>query len=145
MAEHSSDHAEEQKGEILIIEDERSVADALKIILEDGGYRVSIALTGRDGIEEARRGQVCLTITDVGLADMTGFDVIEAICRNKPQIHFIIITSSSSQEVIAEARSCGAAGVLLKPFHPSEILQLVRITLANKELSGDRDVPHEPS
>jgi DNA-binding response OmpR family regulator len=122
---HYPDHQQEQKREILIIEDEPSVADALKLILEDGGYRVSIALTGRDGVETALRGEFCLTITDVGLRDMTGFDVINAICRQKPQSHFIIITSFNSQEVITEARSCGAVGVLFKPFLPSEILQLI--------------------
>lgn len=121
---------EGQKGAVLIIEDEPSVADALRIILEDSGYRVSVAVTGRDGIEEAVRGDFCLVITDVGLKDMTGFDVIHSVCNQKPGTHFIIITSFGSQEVLAEARSCGAAGVLFKPFLPSEILQLIKTTLS---------------
>ena len=121
-----SERSQEQKAEVLIIEDERSVADALKIILEDNGYRVSIATTGRDGIEEALRGRFCLTITDIGLSDMSGFDVIKAICPHK-QMHFIIITS---QNLMVEAQNCGAAGFLLKPFLPSEILQLIETTLA---------------
>ena len=124
------DQVEGQKGAVLVIEDEPSVADALRIILEDSGYRVSIALTGRDGIEEARRGEFCLSITDVDLKDMTGFDVINAVCKHKPRMHFIIITSSRSEAVVTEARSCGAAGLLLKPFLPSEILQLIETTLS---------------
>jgi DNA-binding response OmpR family regulator len=128
-----AERSQEQKGEVLVIEDERSVADALKMILEDSGYRVSTAVTGRDGIEEALRGQFCLTITDIGLSDMSGFDVIKAICRHKLQMHFIIITSHDSQHVMTEARSCGAAGVLLKPFVPSEILQLIRTTLTSSD------------
>ena len=119
-----------QKGAVLIIEDEPSVADALRIILEDNGYRVSLALTGRDGIEAARRGEFCLSITDIDLGDMTGFDVINAVCQHKPGMHFIVITSSDSQDVLAEARSCGASGFLQKPFLPSEILQLIRTTLS---------------
>ena len=140
-----SEHGEEQKGEVLIIEDEPSVADALKMILEDSGYRVFIALTGRDGIELARRGQFCLTITDLGLTDITGFDVINAIRHDKPQSLFIIITSSGSQDVIAEARSLGVAGILLKPFLPSEILQLITITLAGERSSGDGENIHQPT
>jgi len=128
---------EEQKCGVLIIENEPSVADALRIILEDGGYRVSIALTGRDGIEQARQGEFCLSITDGDLGDMTGFDVINAICGHKPELHFIVITSSRSQDVIAEARNCKAAGVLLKPFLPSEILQLIRTTLSDPQVSGN--------
>jgi DNA-binding response OmpR family regulator len=87
--------------------------------------------TGRDGIEEALRGRFCLTITDVGLSDMSGFDVIKAICPHK-QMHFIIITTNDSQNLMVEARSCGAS-VLLKPFLPSEILQLIGTTLANSD------------
>lgn len=117
--------------EVLIIEDERSVADALKIILEDNGYRVRTAITGSDGIQQALRGRFCLTITDVGLSDMSGFDVVKAICAHQPRMHFIIITSNDSESVIAEARNCGAAGVLVKPFQPFQILQLIRTTLSD--------------
>lgn len=121
---------QEQKGEVLIIDDERSVADALKMILEDNGYRVCTAVTGREGIEEALRGQFCLTITDVGLSDMSGFDVIKAISPHKLQMHFIIITS---QELMLETTNCAVAGFLLKPFLPSEILKLIRTTLGSSD------------
>lgn len=139
-----SEYRKKQKGEILIIDDEPSVADALKMILEDNGYGVSTALTGREGIEKARRGQFCLTITDIRLTDMTGFDVINEICRDKPQSLFIIITSSGSQDVIAEAQSCGAAGFLLKPFLPSEILQLITGALATQLSNGDGHTLRRP-
>ena len=125
-----SERSQEEKGEVLIIEDERSVADALRMILEDNGYRVSVAITGRDGIDEALRGRFCLTITDIGLSDMSGFDVIKTICGHKVGMHFIVITTNDSQNVMAEARSCGAAGVLIKPFLPSQILQLIETTLS---------------
>ncbi len=121
-----SDRSHAQKGAVLIIEDERSVADALKIILQDEGYHVSTVLTGHDGIEEALRGEFCLAITDIGLPDMSGFDVIKAVCPHK-QMHFIVITS---QNLMIEAQDCGAAGFLLKPFQPSEIVELIRTTLA---------------
>ena len=136
---------QEQKRGVLIIENEPSVGDALRMILEDGGYRVSIALTGRDGIEQARLGEFCLTITDLDLGDMTGFEAIDAIRRHKPQLHLIVITSSGSQDVIAEARGCKVAGVLLKPFLPSEILQMVQTTLEDPHLSGDGRHLREPS
>ena len=125
-----SERSQEEKGEVLIIEDERSVADALRMILEDNGYRVSVAITGRDGIDEALRGRFCLTITDIGLSDMSGFDVIKTICGHKVGMQFIVITTNDSQNVMAEARSCGAAGVLIKPFPPVEILQLIETTLS---------------
>lgn len=127
-----SEGVEKQSCGILVIDDERSVAGALQLILEDSGYRVAVALTGRDGIELSRREQFCLTITDLRLPDMTGLDIISAVCREQPRGLFILITSHGTEEVLAEARNCGAADVLLKPFSPSEILQLVRKTLDSK-------------
>ena len=119
----------QERSKVLIIEDEPSVADALRLILDDGGYRVSIAFTGRAGINAARHGHFSLIITDVALKDMTGFDVIKTVCEHKPGMHFIVITSSNSDDVIAQAQNCGAAGFLSKPFFPSDILQLISATL----------------
>jgi DNA-binding response OmpR family regulator len=140
-----SERGEKQNCGILVVEDEPSVAGALKLILEDSGYRVSVALTGRDGIEQSRRGRFCLTITDLRLPDMTGLDVMNAACRVNPRSQFILITSHGSEEVEAEARNCGAAGFLLKPFPPSEILQLVRSTLANPRPGDGEMCPRDPS
>lgn len=137
-----SEREEKQNCGTLVIDDEPSVAGALKMILEDSGYRVSVALTGRDGIEQSRRGRFCLTITDLRLPDMTGFDVIDAVCRDDPRGRFILITSHGSEEVSAEARGCGAADVLLKPFPPSEILQLVKSTLACHRPGGEACPSH---
>ena len=128
-----SESSPEKTRAVLIIEDERSVADALKIILEDNGYRASIADTGRKGIDKALRGRFCLTITDIGLSDMSGFDVIKAICQQNARMRFIVITAYKSDELMVQARSCGAVGVLLKPFMPSEILQIIGPTLADTD------------
>ncbi|HEX8475111.1 MAG TPA: response regulator [Pyrinomonadaceae bacterium] len=116
--------------EILVIDDEPSVADALMLILEDRGYRVVVAKTGREAIEHSERKEFCLTITDFRLPDMTGFDVLHAIRRRNPQHQAILITSHSTPEVFAEARDIGAITVLPKPFLPSEILQLITDALA---------------
>ncbi|HEX5706251.1 MAG TPA: response regulator [Pyrinomonadaceae bacterium] len=139
-----SERGEKQKScEVLVIDDEPSVAYALKMILEDTGYRVAVALTGRDGIEQSRHGRFCLTITDFRLPDMTGLDVINAVRRDDPRSLFIIITSHGSEELMAEARSRGASGFLLKPFPPSEILRLVENTLADPRPSDEGARPSD--
>ena len=140
-----SERGEKQNCRILVVEDEPSVAGALKLILEDSGYRVSVALTGHEGIELSRRDRFCLTITDLRLPDMTGLDVMNTLCRDNLRSQFILITSQGSEEVIAEARSCGASGFLLKPFPPSDILQLVRSTLANPRPGEGETCPLDPS
>ncbi|HEV2861065.1 MAG TPA: response regulator [Pyrinomonadaceae bacterium] len=114
---------------VLVIDDEPSVADALRLILEDEGFGVVVAATGRDGIEQARRGAFRLTITDLRLPDMNGLDVIGFFREQGGGGAVILITSSCTPEVCARAMELGAAGVVSKPFPPSEIIRLVAAAL----------------
>ncbi|HKR02194.1 MAG TPA: response regulator [Pyrinomonadaceae bacterium] len=119
-----------EKIQVLIIEDDRSVADALKIILEDGGYETVVAANARQGLEQARLRRFDLTITDVHLPDLSGLDVLAALRKKDAASPVIIITANSTAEVLREAAARGAFRVLSKPFLPSEILELARRALA---------------
>jgi DNA-binding NtrC family response regulator len=125
-----------ERGRIVVIEDEPSVSDALKLIFEDQGYDVDSAAKGRDGIELARRSPTLLTITDLSLPDISGLKVLDAIRRENPHSIVIIITAQGTPEVFAEARKRGAAEILSKPFLPAEIIQLVNDVLAHRESGG---------
>lgn len=120
-----------EKIKILVIDDEPSVVDAVKLILKDNGYDAVGAMTGRDGIEEETRARYDVTITDLRLPDMSGFDVLRRIRRKNPQSRVIIITSHSTPEIISRARINGAVDVLPKPFSPNELLQLVNHALTS--------------
>jgi DNA-binding NtrC family response regulator len=111
--------------EILVVEDELSVAGALRIILEDGGYLVRVAMTGREGIELAHEHRFDVTISDYRLPDITGTDVLQAVSKINPESSTVLITAHSTPELIAEARARGIKKVLTKPFQPSEILALL--------------------
>jgi DNA-binding response OmpR family regulator len=124
--------------QILVIDDEPSVADALKLILEDQGFVVVVASTGRDGIEHARRARFALTITDLRLPDMDGLDVIAAFREEGTGGGVILITSHCTPEICARASELGAAGVVAKPFLPSEIIRLVTAAL-RREPTRARD------
>lgn len=117
------------KGQILVIDDEPSVADALKIIFEDNGYEVTVALTGREGIEFARQGCFNLVISDVGLPDMTGLEVLDAVLKGCSRCVVILITSQPTTNLLEEARERGAFDVLQKPFSPGVMLSRVSAAL----------------
>ena len=110
--------------DILVIDDEPSVADALRLILEDQGYRVTVARTGRAGLEAARQKRFRLVITDLRLPDISGREVVEEVCRVWPGSVIIMITSYCTTEVCAAVHKCGAAAVLMKPFAPAEIIKI---------------------
>ena len=117
------------KTEILIIDDERSVADALKVILESEGFSVTLAATGREGIERARQGKFRLAITDLRLPDMSGLEALRTLREENASLCVILITSYGTREIMAQAIGCGAQGTLDKPFSPSEIIRLVTSVL----------------
>jgi DNA-binding response OmpR family regulator len=115
---------------ILVIDDEPSIADALQMILEDKGYDVILAMTGRRGVEQTSDHRIDLIITDLQLPDMSGLDVLSAIRERDPHSPVIIITAHGSDEVNTEAARRGAYVVLSKPFLPSEVLNHVAAALA---------------
>jgi DNA-binding NtrC family response regulator len=121
-----------KQAEILIIDDEPSIAEALTLILEDQGYEIVLARCGRDGIREAVSRAFDVTITDLRLPDMTGLDVLKAVRAQNPDSRVIVITAYGSTEMIRELKACGAFEVLKKPFLPSEIISLIEGALKDR-------------
>ena len=95
---------------VLVIDDEPSVADALRVILEDEGFAVVVASTGREGLEQAGRAAFRVTITDLRLPDMDGLEVLGAFRERGLGGAVILITSYGTPEIIARARDLGADG-----------------------------------
>lgn len=114
-----------EKTRILIIDDEPSVGDALKLVLESSGYEVVLVTKGLDGIDEARARSFGFSVVDLYLTDISGFQVIADLRNLQPQIPIILITAHGSPQVFAEAKRLGAVGALAKPFHPAELLKVI--------------------
>jgi DNA-binding NtrC family response regulator len=114
-----------EKISILIVDDEPSVGDALRLMLESRGYEVVLVNNGLDGIDQSRRRRFGFSIVDLRLTDISGFQVITDILTHQPQTPILLITAHGSPQVFAEARKLGAVGALSKPFHPSDILKVI--------------------
>jgi DNA-binding NtrC family response regulator len=123
----------EEKGKlsILIVDDEPSVGDALKLVLESEGYEVVLATNGRDGLDHARQRRFGFTIVDLFLTDISGFHVITGIRDLHPDIPIVLMTAHGSPSVFEEAMKLGAVGTLAKPFSPAEILKLIDCHVAS--------------
>ncbi|HEY0730196.1 MAG TPA: response regulator [Pyrinomonadaceae bacterium] len=120
-----SDSSTNDNLRILIVDDEPSVGDALRLVLEAQGYEVVLVTNGRDGIDQARNRRFGFGVVDLFLTDVSGFQVITDLLTVQPQIPILLITAHGSPQVFAEAKKLGAIGALAKPFHPSEILSLI--------------------
>ena len=114
-----------EKPAILVIDDEPSVGDALRLVLESSGYEVVLVTKGQDGIEQASNRRFVFSIVDLFLTDVSGFQLITDLLTLQPHIPILLITAHGSPQVCEEARRLGAIGGLAKPFSPAEILKLI--------------------
>jgi DNA-binding NtrC family response regulator len=133
MCQLCADRGAGETARVLIIDDEPSVADALRVILEDEGFAVVVAANGREGIEQARLAPFNVTVTDLRLPDMNGLEVIGAFREGGLGGAFILITSHGTPDTFARARDLGVVGVIAKPFPPSDILQLIAAALGSRD------------
>ena len=119
----------QEKLTILVVDDEPSVGDALRLVLESNGYEVVLVTKGRDGIHQARNRRFVFSVVDLYLTDISGFEVITDLLTLQPHIPILLITAHGSPQVFDEAKRLGAIGALAKPFPPAEILKVINTHL----------------
>lgn len=114
-----------EKFSILVVDDEPSVGDALRAILESNGDEVILVATGTERVEQARDRRFGFAIVDLFLKGICGYRVIKNIHEHQPETPILLITSHDDPQVFAKARNRGAVGVLKKPFPSHQILTLI--------------------
>jgi DNA-binding response OmpR family regulator len=126
---------------ILIVEDEPDMARGLKDILEFEGYRVTIASSGKEGIQWAARESPECIILDVMLPDISGYQVCEQIRRQKINTPIIMLTAKAQDYDKIRGLEVGADDYLTKPFSVGELLARVMALLRRSiQYAQDLDV-----
>jgi two-component system, OmpR family, catabolic regulation response regulator CreB len=127
--------------QVLIVEDEMSIADALTFALEADGFQVHWVRLGRDGIETALARPVELVILDIGLPDVSGLEVCKAI-RKHSDVPILFLTARGDEIDRIVGLEIGADDYVVKPFSPREVAARVRVILkrARGALPGAPDV-----
>jgi two-component system catabolic regulation response regulator CreB len=126
---------------ILIVEDEMSIADTLVFALEGEGFVTRWVRVGREAIEQVEAGAVLLVILDVGLPDMSGFEVCKAI-RRTSEVPVLFLTARAEEIDRVVGLEIGADDYVVKPFSPREIAARVRAIL--KRTGGARPAVPAP-
>lgn len=101
---------------ILIIDDEIRMADSLKTLLTNYGYKVAVAYNGEEGIECLKQNDYHLVITDLRMGEIDGLDIMKYVENNLPKTYMIIITGHASTESAIEALHRQAFDYITKPF-----------------------------
>lgn len=116
---------------ILTVDDSASMRMLLKTSLTAQGFRIESANDGQHGLERMHEVKPDLLITDINMPRLDGFGLIEKVReqdrhRNLP---ILVLTTESSDEKKQRARSAGATGWIVKPFHPDKLAAAIRRVL----------------
>ena len=114
--------------QILLIDDDRSMAEMLAEYLGPEGFAVHLAYTAKTGIDRLQEGGLVLVILDVMLPDRDGFSVLREI-RQKSRIPVIMLTTRSAVEDRVSGLEGGADDYIPKPFTPIELLARIHTVL----------------
>jgi DNA-binding NtrC family response regulator len=114
---------------ILVVDDERSVTDALKLILAEFGHPVESAGTIAEATALLRGSPYDLAFIDLRLPDGSGIDLLAHIKSDTPDTEVIVMTAHGSLEITIEAIKRGAFYYLEKPFTPHQVTTLIQRAL----------------
>lgn len=111
---------------ILLVEDEVSLAMIVKDALEEEGYEVAIARDGLEGLEQYFREHPALIIADVMMPEVDGFEMVRRIRRMDKEVPVLFLSARSSVDDIVFGFGLGANDYLRKPFSLRELIARVK-------------------
>jgi len=125
---------------ILVVDDEKPIADILRFNLEEAGYKVVVAYDGEEAVEKARREAPDLIILDIMLPKLDGFSVCRQIRTFSP-VPILMLTAKEEEVDKILGLELGADDYVTKPFSPREILARVRAILRRIQSMEEREEP----
>ena len=123
---------------ILLVEDERSLADTVRYSLEREGFTVTLAEDGRRALERFRAEEPALVILDLMLPEIPGLDVCRQI-RQVSDVPIVIVTAKDSEAEKVAGLELGADDYVTKPFSVRELVSRVRANLRRVGMSERRE------
>ncbi|HOX51383.1 MAG TPA: response regulator, partial [Fibrobacteria bacterium] len=120
---------------ILVIEDESSIRENIREMLEAEGYEVIEAVDGADGVRKSSERPPDLVVCDVNMPGMDGFQVIANLRGNSRTLHvpFLFLTARADRTSLRRGMELGAEDYLTKPFSRQELLSAVGVRLSRSE------------
>ena len=113
---------------VLVVEDEAAIAETITYALQTDGFTPVWKTTGREALAVLKQQPVALVVLDVGLPDMSGFDVCRELQKlGAPPVIFLTARSSEVDKIVG--LELGADDYLAKPFSPRELTARVRAIL----------------
>ena len=121
---------------VLVIDDEKKLAQLFVDVLETEGHKVHVAHKGEEGIAKLEElgDEIGMVFTDMKLPDITGNDVLREVKKRRPNLPVVVVTGFATKDGAVEAMRLGAYDYLTKPFNIADITLVARRALERNRL-----------
>lgn len=106
---------------ILVVEDDRDLADAYSLVLDAQGFEVDTAGTGQSALERLGGDAPHVVVADLGLPDVSGADLVRRLRASAPEARLVVLTGEADDETRRECVDAGADDYLVKPVSGTEL------------------------
>jgi DNA-binding NtrC family response regulator len=125
---------EKAKTRVLVVDNERLIADTLVIILMQNGFDASAAYSGEEAVQSALRLQPHIVLTDIIMGHMNGLEAAMLIADAIPHCNILLFSGQpATADLLMQARKNGRTfEVMAKPVHPDVILEQINNLIAGR-------------
>jgi DNA-binding NtrC family response regulator len=118
---------------ILIVDDDDTIRSTMKAILEDEGYEVDLAASGKEGVQKANEESYNIALLDIRLPDMEGVELLKLMKPAIPRTRKIMVTGYPSTQNAIDALNKNADAYLIKPVDIEKLLNTIKEQLKLQE------------
>jgi DNA-binding response OmpR family regulator len=122
---------------LLVVDDEKAMADAIRDNLEFEGYEVACAYCGQQALDRLLGEKFSLVVLDIMMPDIDGFDVLSTLRKNNDTTPVIFLTARSAEADKLRGLGLGADDYVVKPFSVMELVARVKAVL-NRTAPGSK-------
>src|SRR3954471_2386819 len=110
---------------VLVVDDEKNMRASLQTLLGDEGYSVKAVESAEEALHLIGHESYFMVITDAQLGGLNGYDFLDRLRKDRPELPVLMITAYATPKLAVEAIQAGAIDYLSKPFEPEELLHSV--------------------
>src|SRR5262245_38660215 len=110
---------------VLVVDDEKNMRASLQTMLGDEGYAVHTVESAEEALKLLAAEEFFMVITDARLGGMSGYEFLQKVHAQTPDLPALMITAYATPKLAVEAIKAGAENYLAKPFAPEELLHAV--------------------
>jgi DNA-binding response OmpR family regulator len=123
----------EKQPKILVVDDDEAIRNTMKAILEDEGYLVDLAASGKEAVKKTEETNYNLALLDIRLPDIEGVELLKLLKTNVPRTRKIMVTGYPSMQNAIAALNRSADAYLVKPVDIEKLLNTVKEQLLLQE------------